>query len=532
MINRTPHTLRTRTFIMFLTLVQVFSLSGQSELGMHLGDLAFVKAKTSITLEQRSLNMKMATTGISPDFYSKVGGVAFVQTAIPEFDIKSISCDVIDSISYIIINGNSYEIPLENWMLKPIVAYANSDNNAAVTLYGGIEVRLKYHPAFIDNLVGLRLLQTDMLLTSSNLLSRTDKAKIPTFDTGREILTRKESNSIGGRKQSSVSEYEKKSLYSIDLIDSVIIDKNEAFNTYIYTDYKEPISFSANSTIGITFKGSPYYRFAQIMVDTLEAVKYLNSFLDSMEVRKDLYIKYDDNILKEFFSDIPTLKAILLDEDDAKQLFELLNYSEDSNRYFEVLLSNLTNIAEIDQTYVEQNRNELRDEDKKCIELMKKGDPYLAPLILGMRCDMYNSIQDETSKESNFFSSYIKQLKPIVTSQMLIGIMNWHIWKKTPYVVSEAQETIEFFKNKEGRDIIRDINPLIIDESECICQWSALFRYVKKSNPENWADYVEKINLLNDNIPNNMPNIWTPINIVPKNILDWFQNTSSLTTPF
>jgi hypothetical protein len=65
--------------------------------------------------------------------------------------------------------NRTYSIPLHDWRLKPITAFADSDYTAIVSLFGEGPNRLKYfyieyHPAFRDTLMGLRLLQADILL--------------------------------------------------------------------------------------------------------------------------------------------------------------------------------------------------------------------------------------------------------------------------------------------------------------------------------------------------------------------------------
>ena len=512
-VRHNYYSVLTRTLTFVLVISQSISLIGQTELGIHLGDLAFVKAKPSITMEQRSLNMKMSMTGISPEFYSKVGGVAFVQTAVPQYDINSISCDVIDSMSYVIINGNKYIIPLENWMLKPIVVYANSENNAAITLYGGDEIPFKYHPAFVDNLMGLRLLQTDLLLANTTLISQSDRAKFPTFDTGREIITKREMKYIGGRNETSVNKYEATSLLAIEKIDSLLSSSNENHNTYIYTDFAEPISFTISDDSRIQFYGAPYYRFAEIGIDTVEAVKQVNSFIDSLNVRKDKFLKYiNGNIFEsQSYSSLLNLNKVIMGnrdlKKDAKFFFEGLHYSEVGNLRFDNYLKLLSIMAD----NLQQWGLQMNVDDKKIIELFQEGDPYMAPLILGYILDsqpFFASIVKNFISEPNELSD---EMELDDEQFLMMKTLKWHIWKNSPFKVTENVKITSFFHDKTGRNLIRDVNPLVIDESEIACQWSALFRYVKEKNSDNWKLFVEKVSSLNDEMLDNMPFIWTPI---------------------
>ena len=494
-------------------------------MGMYLGDLAFVKAKPSIAMEQRTLNMKMSTTGINYDFYSKVGGVAFVQTAIPEFDVNTISCDVVDSVSYVIVNGKSYEIPLENWMLKSIVAYVNSDMNAAVTLYGDDEIPIKYHPAFIDNLLGLRLLQTDMLM--SGMFSRADLAKIPTFDNRREIITHKESKSIGGRKYKRMLEYEKLSALAFIEIDKYFESINDKPNTYVYTDYGETISFSANDSLGIQFHGSPYYRFAQIGPDTLEAVKLISSFVDSIELRKEIYYQYGDTWIfdNDYYSYLLDLKQLIKNKEklmkNARQIFRNLNYSNDEALLFDEWMKYMMGSASNTKVSNYNGLMGMNQMTKDLLELLKKNDMYLTPLISELsfvEIVKYMGIEQDEEMESQMGEANI----------MLA--LKWHIWKNAPDAVTELPIMTDVFKNEECRGMIHDINPLIINEAELTCQWSALFRYVKEKNPDGWQVFVRKVSSLNDNLPEDLRTIWTPVNFDNSN---YFMNQlEQLFNPF
>lgn len=74
-------------------LVVVFSLPTIAQQSMSLGDLKFVMPSSEVSSSARMLSMRMATTGISPKIYARVGGVAFIQTATPEFTVNSLSVD-------------------------------------------------------------------------------------------------------------------------------------------------------------------------------------------------------------------------------------------------------------------------------------------------------------------------------------------------------------------------------------------------------------------------------------------------------
>lgn len=165
-------------------------LCAQTLEGLSLGDITFVKPSPDMTMASRSLRMRLSTEKIPSDFYTKVGGVAFIQTATPTFDIKSLklNCNLVENNANVVINGHTYQIPLEVWQLQPIVEFVDDHNNAAITIYGDEDSRIKMHEAFLDKLIGLRLLQTDLL----PIIGMHNQYKYPVYDDGEYIMTPQE----------------------------------------------------------------------------------------------------------------------------------------------------------------------------------------------------------------------------------------------------------------------------------------------------------------------------------------------------
>lgn len=184
-------------------------LCAQTLEGLHLGDLKFVKPSPDMTIASRSLRMRLSTEKIPSNFYTKVGGVAFIQTATPTFDIKSLklNCNLVENNANVVINGNTYQIPLEVWQLQPIVEFVDDHNNAAITIYGDEDSRIKMHEAFLDKLIGLRLLQTDLLLT--NILGIQNLGKYPAYADGEYIMTNTEKHTYHNLHVQGLSDYSK-----------------------------------------------------------------------------------------------------------------------------------------------------------------------------------------------------------------------------------------------------------------------------------------------------------------------------------
>lgn len=288
-------------------MIMAMSLSMIAQRSMSLGDLKFVLPSAGMRMAARTFGIRMATTGITSDMFRTIGGVAFIQTAVPSFEIDALelSCDIADNSASVAINDTVYELPLEVWQLQSIVNFADASGNAAVTLYGGKECRIKYHEAFIDNLMGLRLLQVDLSL--SKQLLETEVGMFPAIH-GEYILSPNERNVYenGIYKNEMLSAYMS---YTEDVIDAmeaygfldaksfldavkemsyeelsgvyysmVVISELMMYEmpvtdvySYIYTDYGQPINFSSVGQ-NIVFEGSPYYLFAHWANDDSDAV--------------------------------------------------------------------------------------------------------------------------------------------------------------------------------------------------------------------------------------------------------------------
>ena len=308
-------------------MIMAMSLSMIAQRSMSLGDLKFVLPSAGMRMAARTFGIRMATTGITSDMFRTIGGVAFIQTAVPSFEIDALelSCDIADNSASVAINDTVYELPLEVWQLQSIVNFADASGNAAVTLYGDEESLIKYHKAFIDNLMGLRLLQVDLML--SKHIMNSERGLFPAI-CGDYIFSPKEHKKYNdgvytmqdvkvvydhfvdiGRINSYIMTHEefwmsvhysvrRKSYEKISrvFLESYIFPKLSIFlpkykpslnkdtvdaqpNTYIYTDYGQPINFNSIGQ-NIVFDGAPYYLFANSSNDGSEAkIDYMWTFV-------------------------------------------------------------------------------------------------------------------------------------------------------------------------------------------------------------------------------------------------------------
>ena len=286
----------------------------------------------------------------------------------------------------------------------------------------------------------------------------------------------------------------------------------EYYDTYIYTDYDQPIKFKTQDN-NIKFEGYPYYRFASrdsLLVDTLEMYYVLKDFIDTFNIQRK---KYKDLSISKVFknSDNPVIydlvkltKKNMNIQKKAAIAFELSNYyalcdSFELNKdnvfmtYFKpiFLKSYVENFSDSILHYGSGN-SEL---DNLCSEFISIKDSlkhYDYPIVTAYVNSMYNLLPND----STISSIYEKSKRFGLTyNRLVIEYMYNH---KIP-----AAKTLVNITNflREHRIYTYMINPIVFDAAEKTCQWSAFFRYVKENYEEDWNTFVSSVNKLKYDAP-------------------------------
>ncbi|MBQ8694013.1 MAG: hypothetical protein IJ513_00015 [Bacteroidaceae bacterium] len=498
---------------------------GFAQQSMSLGDLKFVMPSQEVMRSSRTLHMKMARTGISARFIAKVGGVAFIQTAEPNLKIETISLGInqIQNNAYVIINDTIYDIPLEVWELQSIVDYADQEENAAVTLFGDSEAKIKYHEAFLDNLMGLRILQTDLMLTG--FLPPKDRWKLPSDQNGRFILSPNEDKEYNDWCEIDSLlfglPYDVVSLWHSYKVMQAMDSISEPYDTYIYTDYDQPITFDCKNN-KILFEGKPYYRFAlrdSLLVDTLEMYYELRNFVETFNICRN---KYKDLSISNIFkkSKSPTIDKILKlsrknnkIQEKAIKAFELTNYYamcdsfgfNDDNRVMNYLYPEILRAKiELFSDSIAKKGSNNADLYKICKEFTLIKDSlghYDYPIITEYVNIMHNLIPDDSV--INMMYEFSREYN-LTYDRLLIE----HMYNnRIPAAIIQENTTNYLRKN---RVLTYMINPIVFNAAEKTCQWSAFFRYLKEYHDEEWNTFVNDIKKLKYDAPI----VQTPIDFV------------------
>ena len=217
-------------------------------------------------------------------FHTNVGGISSQAVASPSslLENESVSLDFENNRMIVRIGNKTIYPNLPTWQLVPIVKFADSPYNVAVSQLGdttgnqGAECR--FHPAFLDNLLGLRLLQADMLNLTDILWD------LP-IDAQRRYILAPSEQGFRPNRDSILHRTLYEKLYS------------GRFTSYVLTDKDVNVVFDIDGS-NLTFSGKPYYYFLRTELDTANIrqirAKLIKSYNDI-----DIYAKV---LLKEKYT--------------------------------------------------------------------------------------------------------------------------------------------------------------------------------------------------------------------------------------
>lgn len=331
------------------------------------------------------------------DFHANVGGISFQAIASPAESLKNenVSLDFTGNRMAVRIGTQTFYPGLPLWQLVPIVRFADSPYNVALSQLGDTvnnkEAQCKFHPVFLDNLLGLRLFQADLLNLTDILWD------LPIDDQKHYILAPSEQPFTPVRDSTlHYAIYEK-------------LSKGEPFTSFVLTDKDVNVVFDIDES-KLKLSGEPYYYFTRTSLDTVTIDRLRTQALDCYD-DIDSYAKL---LLKDKYT--PALNPKTHLGDLIKALDNIKQQQDAFNPY--TMYSMKKALSKLDSL------NNLTDDQ------------------IGIR---FQSLDDYTES----FKSY---------------------WK-----------------------LLKEFNPLVYSAVENTSQWAAFFRYVRKVNPDNWFQFVKKV---------------------------------------
>jgi len=394
---------------------------------------------------------------LSLNYVGKVGGVAFESIANPSQELK----DKYISISYnvknpdgkrlmIKIGKNSYNPELHDWLLIPIAIYANSKSTGCVSLFGPNQDKksydVMYHSAFINTLLGIRLLHADIFL-----MNPFDYSKLPMAD-GKIIY---------GKGESKTEE----SLQILELIKLFDIINSEKFKSWVFTDNKVNVKFYVESN-KFLMTGEPYYYFWDGPDPTLIKKKQNTIFKYKQRVG------VIDNKIDDLKKKLSELKAMIKNniahetiEAKLKHLnfliFSYLNkdiFEEQTNKG--EFLNHFTNGNQYEDIFNKKNNSiELKKRQDEFIEKFRPNDESIKIVI--------NKLVSQRNNIVNKANQYISKPLPIIQ-------------------VISITEKIKKIK-------MCNLNKPVFDSATTVMRFAAFFRYVKKNYKNSWNNFYKKI---------------------------------------
>ncbi len=210
------------------------------------------KAFAATPTDPLKVNMVSGVSLKSGKFLSGVGGIAFLTVAEPDSSIgyESIKIDYDsnnrDGVRLKVMIGDKSMSPyIPDWQLIPIAGYVNGKYNSCVSLLGEntdlVSFDVRYNESFKNTLLGIRLLQADIVL-----MDLASHWRPPVFG-NREILG--EGENISG-KSVKIPEYS-------DIEKAM---QSGFFDSWVLTDDSVKVIFNVvDNEFKIT--GTPYYYF-------------------------------------------------------------------------------------------------------------------------------------------------------------------------------------------------------------------------------------------------------------------------------
>ena len=248
---------RTARAIRRCSLVVTFIALASTSLGLELGGLSLGKLPT------RALTSSMS---MAPKFFLRVGGVAFAGVAKGRDEATVVQLRYDNRAPdgerlHVLVrsrDGTTTDAvaPIHDWLLAPIAKFADSQYTACVTLFGEAataedakrvspdDMIVGYHPAFTNTILGLRLLQADMLLF------RPEATHLIT-ERGEYVLGRGEE----APTEADVSENRTR----FNRVRDWIRKQDEQFSSYVITDIGQPVSFHIDGT-RLVLDGRPIWK--------------------------------------------------------------------------------------------------------------------------------------------------------------------------------------------------------------------------------------------------------------------------------
>jgi hypothetical protein len=261
-----------------------------------LGRYTFTSGRPSAPLQY-----SLASSGGlgSYGFVSGVGGVAFSGVARPDAAIKDkaivLRYDKSTADGHrlqVLADGGAAAADLQDWMLMPIAKFADSEFEACVSLFGpntnAVAYDIVYHKSFQNTLLGLRLLQADMILFNLG-----ETWRLP--QRGGVLVL-----GLGEKAPTQMDEA------SARAVDTAL--QGGTFQSWVMTDQNEEVVFALRDG-RLELTGAPYYYF---WTSNVKEVQTAQQRLESqaLELRRSGRVAEHNRIVEQINAMVPSVTPV------------------------------------------------------------------------------------------------------------------------------------------------------------------------------------------------------------------------------
>ena len=422
-----------------------------------------VKPKANPPLKVRSSGRSSLR---SYNFVGKVGGVNFEQVAVPDAETAAKTIELsydkkaLDGFRLVVKIGSTPLRPqIADWLLIPIAKFAESDFTSATSLFGeGPDTDnfyyIKYHPAFKDSLLGMRLLQADILLMDLQHNSSLPKRN------GQVVLGH--------------GEFLPMKIADIDKVNTLAkIVNGQKATSWVLTDIDAPASFSIQNG-EFRLRSTPYYYFWSRHEDLIhqyqEKEKVYNSRVKAYNRKvinsKDRVTQFKDPVRlyqekgAAYNSRVDAYnRKVIISKNRVSQFNDLVSrYNANNASVSKLKLDRL-------RTEIQRDKSEL-DALAQEVKRLKREFETVKAVVQGDKAEL-DALDQEVKRlemELEEIESGIVNSMPVLTNAL-----------------------------KNQPDLLKNINPVVINAVHTTAGYASFFHYIKFNHPQTWKGFLKSI---------------------------------------
>jgi archaellum component FlaC len=422
-----------------------------------------IKPKANPPLKERSAGRSSLR---SYNFVGKVGGVNFEQVAVPDAETASKTIELsyhkeaLDGFRLLVkVGSTTFRPPIADWLLIPIAEFAESDFTSATSLFGeGPDTDnfyyIKYHPAFKDSLLGMRLLQADILLMNPKHTSSLPKRN------GQVVLGHGEFLPMKSPDHVTINTLAK------------LMNRQKA-TSWVLTDIDAPASFSIQNG-EFRLRSFPYYYFWSRNEDAIHQYQEKEKVYKSRVDAYNRKVTSSKNRVNQFNDPVRLYQergAAYKSQVDAYNR-KVTSSKNRVNQFNDLVSRYNANNASVSKLKLDRLKAEIQ-RDKSELNTL---DQELKRLKREL--DTVNAVIQGDKAELDAFQQELKRLE-MDLEEIESGLVN------------PMPALTHALKNQP--DLLKNINPVVVKAVYTTAEYASFFRYIKSNHPHTWKGFLQSI---------------------------------------